>query len=173
MKLNILRSFLKRKLKVTVVPWNQSPFELDENFDGIFFSNGPGDPSELPETVAIMKECFKRKIPTFGICLGNQIMALAAGAKTFKMKYGHRGQNQPCTELATGKCIITSQNHGFAVDPKKLPDDWEVSFINTNDKTVEGLKHKHLPFFAVQFHPEAAPGPTDAAYLFDEFVAML
>ena len=177
MKLNILRSFLKRGVKVTRFPWNQNPFEIEAiqgtKFDGIFFSNGPGDPEVMDETVEIMKACFERKIPTFGICLGSQIMARAAGAKTYKMKYGHRGQNQPCIDTQTGRCIITSQNHGFAVDEKTLPDDWIVSFVNANDGTVEGVRHKKLPFFSVQFHPESTPGPTDSNYLFDEFIAML
>ncbi|MBT4384745.1 glutamine-hydrolyzing carbamoyl-phosphate synthase small subunit [Candidatus Peregrinibacteria bacterium] len=177
MKLNILRSFLERGVKVTRLPWNKNPFEYaeenDVKFDGIFFSNGPGDPTMVPETIEIMKDCFEKKIPTFGICLGSQIMGLAAGGKTKKLKYGHRSQNQPCIELATGRCYITSQNHGFVLDASKLPDDWEVSFENANDGTVEGVKHKKLPFFSVQFHPEAAPGPTDTAYLFDEFISML
>ena len=177
MKNNILRSFLNRGLKVTILPWNKSPFEYEketgDHFDGVFFSNGPGDPAKMNETVAIMKECFERKIPTFGICLGNQIMGRAAGASTYKLKYGHRGQNQPCIDLKTGRCVITSQNHGYVVDPKGLPSDWEVWFENANDGTVEGLRHKRLPFFSVQFHPEAMPGPTDTTYLFDEFVAML
>ncbi len=173
MKLNILRSFLKRGLKVTRFPWNANPFEHGAEFDGIFFSNGPGDPAVMHETVAVMKECFARKIPTFGICLGSQIMGLAAGGKTYKLKYGHRGQNQPCIDLKTGRCVITSQNHGYAVKKDSLPNDWEVWFENANDGSVEGVRHKRLPFFAVQFHPEASPGPTDTAYLFDDFVAML
>ncbi len=179
MKLNILRSFLKRGIKVTRFPWDMSPFDHEEKigagrlFDGIFFANGPGDPEVLTETHAIMRECFRRKIPTFGICLGHQIMGIAAGAKTYKLKYGHRGQNQPCMDTKTGRCYITSQNHGFAVDEKKLPNDWEVSFANANDGSVEGLRHKKLPFFSVQFHPEASPGPTDTDFLFDEFVKML
>jgi carbamoyl-phosphate synthase small subunit len=174
---NILRSLVKRGVKVTQLPWNQNPFEYEEEhgvkFDGVFFTNGPGDPTQITETVDSMKQCFERKIPTFGICLGNQIMGLAAGAKTYKMPYGHRGQNQPCIEVATGRCYITSQNHGFAVDADSLPKDWEVSYINANDNSVEGLRHKKLPFFSVQFHPEACPGPTDTAFLFDEFVGML
>jgi carbamoyl-phosphate synthase small subunit len=177
MKTNILRSFLKRGVKVTVFPWNANPFEYekekDVHFHGIFFSNGPGDPAVMHETVAVMKEAFAHKRPTFGICLGNQIMGLAAGGKTFKLKYGHRGQNQPCIDLTTGRCYITSQNHGFAVDPKSLPKDWEVWFENANDGTVEGLRHKKLPFFSVQFHPEACPGPVDTAFLFDEFIGLL
>lgn len=174
MKLNILRNFLKRGIKVTRFPWNVSPFEEGYGpFDGIVFSNGPGDPELMAETVAIMQECFKRKIPTFGICLGNQIMGIASGGKTYKLKYGHRAQNQPCIDTRTGKCYITSQNHGFAVDKKSIQEDWEISFINANDDTVEGLRHKKLPFFSIQFHPEASPGPTDTAFLFDEFIEML
>ena len=173
MKYNILRSFLEKGLKVTRLPWNQNPFDLDEEFDGIFFSNGPGDPETVQETAEIAKACLEKKIPTFGICLGTQMLALAAGAKTFKLKYGHRGQNQPCIDTRTGRCYITSQNHGFAIDPKTLPEDWEVSFENANDGTVEGIRHKRLPFSAVQFHPEATPGPTETEFLFDEFIEML
>ena len=176
-KLNIIRSLLARGLKITRFPWNESPFRYAEGkgvkFDGVMFTNGPGDPAVMTETVDIMKECFEKKIPTFGICLGNQIMGLAAGAKTYKLKYGHRGQNQPCIHVPTGRCYITSQNHGFCVDAKKLPSDWEVLFENANDGSVEGLRHKKLPFFSVQFHPESTPGPTDTAFLFDEFVEML
>lgn len=177
MKHNIIRSFLARGVKITRLPWNMNPFEYEEKkgvkFDGIFFANGPGDPAVLKEPVENMKECFKRKIPTFGICLGHQIMGVAAGAKTYKLKFGHRSQNQPCIDTRTGRCYITSQNHGFVVDDKSLPDDWEVSFVNANDGSVEGLRHKNLPFFSVQFHPEACPGPTDTGFLFDEFIAML
>ncbi len=176
-KNNTLRSFLNRGIKLTRFPWNADPFTYEEKtgikFDGVFFSNGPGDPAMMEETVTIMKECFARKIPTFGICLGTQIMGIAAGAKTYKLKYGHRGQNQPCIHLPTGRCYITSQNHGFAVSPKNLPKDWEVLFENANDGCVEGLRHKTLPFFSVQFHPEASPGPTDTGFLFDEFVSLL
>lgn len=177
MKLNILRSFLRRGIKVTRLPWNMSPFEYEaktgEKFDGIFFSNGPGDPEKVTETIEIMKECLEKKIPTFGICLGTQIMALAAGAKTYKLKYGHRGQNQPCIDTRNNRCYVTSQNHGFAIKESSLPDDWEVSFENANDGTVEGIRHKKLPFFSVQFHPESTPGPTDTEFLFDEFLEML
>jgi len=176
-KTNILRSFLNRGCKITVFPWNESPFayqkENDMEFDGYFFANGPGDPEQLDETVEIMKEALSQNKPVFGICLGNQIMGRAVGAKTYKLKYGHRGQNQPCIDLLTGKCYITSQNHGFAVDPKGLPKDWEVWFENANDGSVEGLRHKTKPFSSVQFHPEACPGPTDANHLFDDFIATL
>ncbi len=177
MKLNILRSFLQRGVKVTRFPWNANPFEYEKEhgvkFDGVFFSNGPGDPARLPEPVAVMKECFERKIPTFGICLGSQIMGIASGAKTYKLKFGHRSQNQPCIDTRTERCYITSQNHGFAVDEETIPSDWEMSFMNANDGSVEGVRHKKLPFFSVQFHPESTPGPTDTAFLFDEFLAML
>jgi len=191
MKLNILRSFLKRGISVTRVPWNYNPWgktlAMRENtrgahsatlhalcpFDGIFFSNGPGDPAKLPEIVETMKEAFRRKIPTFGICLGSQIMGLAAGGTTFKLKFGHRSQNQPCIDLETGRCYITSQNHGYSVDAKSLGKDWKVWFKNANDQTVEGIKHKSLPFASVQFHPEATPGPTDTSGLFDQFISQL
>lgn len=173
MKLNILRSFLDRDISVTRVPWNHDIWKMNEKWDGVFFSNGPGDPAIMDETLEIMKGAFERKIPTFGICLGSQIMGRAAGGKTYKMKFGHRSQNQPCTDLETGRCVITSQNHGYAVDPKSLGKDWRVWFENTNDQTVEGIKHKSLPFSSVQFHPEATPGPTDTNYLFDQFVETL
>lgn len=173
MKLNILRSFLSRGITVTRVPWNYDIWTMGIDFDGVFFSNGPGDPAIMDDTVAIMKEGFKRKKPTFGICLGAQIMGRAAGGKTFKMKFGHRSQNQPCLDLETGRCVITSQNHGYAVDPASLSKDWKVWFENANDRTCEGIKHKTLPFFSVQFHPEATPGPTDTDYLFDKFVDLL
>lgn len=176
-KTNILRSFLKRGVKITIFPWNQSPFAYEKAngmaFDGYFFANGPGDPERLDEVVDTMKEALAQPKPVFGICLGNQIMGRAVGAKTYKLKYGHRGQNQPCIDLQTGRCYITSQNHGFAVDPAGLPKDWEVWFENANDGSVEGLRHKSKPYFSVQFHPEACPGPTDTDYLFDRFIEML
>lgn len=175
MKLNILRSFLKRGISVTRVPWNYDFWEKmsKTKFDGVFFSNGPGDPAMMSETVSIMGKGLKKKVPTFGICLGSQIMGIAAGGKTYKLKFGHRSQNQPCIDLDTGRCVITSQNHGYAVDGKSMSKDWKVWFENANDGTVEGVKHKSLPFFSVQFHPEATPGPTDTQYLFDKFVALL
>lgn len=173
MKLNILRNFLDRDITVTRVPWNHDIWKMDTKWDGVFFSNGPGDPAMMKETIDIMKEGFKRKIPTFGICLGSQIMGIAAGGKTFKMKFGHRSQNQPCVDVDTGRCYITSQNHGYAVEPKSMSKDWKVWLVNANDGTVEGIKHKTLPFFSVQFHPESTPGPNDTYELFDQFVNAL
>ncbi|MEK7171659.1 MAG: glutamine-hydrolyzing carbamoyl-phosphate synthase small subunit [Patescibacteria group bacterium] len=173
MKNNILRSLLERDLTVIRVPWNYDIWKAKYKFDGLFISNGPGDPSVLKATAEVVKKAFEKQIPTFGICLGIQIMAIAAGAKTYKLKFGHRAQNQPVSDLKTKRCYLTSQNHGFAVNAKSLPKGWEVWMVNANDKTVEGIRHKRLPFMAVQFHPEATPGPTDTEFLFDEFVRML
>jgi len=180
-KNNTLRNFLRRNIRVIRVPWNYDFFAepiLDTTgkpyvIDGIFISNGPGDPSLLEETVQIIQKAFALKMPTLGICLGNQLMGIAAGAKTYKLKFGHRGQNQPCMNTETERCFMTSQNHGFAIDPSTLPSDWKTLFININDQTIEGIKHVSLPFFASQFHPEAFPGPTDTEYLFDEFANLL
>lgn len=172
-KNNIIRSFLKRKVSVSLVPWNHDFKEDKEKYDGYFFSNGPGDPMSVPETHNAMKYALASGKPTYGICMGNQIMAIAVGGKTFKMKYGHRSHNQPCIDNETGRCYITTQNHGFAVDQKSLPKDWEVWFKNANDDTVEGIKHKSKPFAAVQFHPEAMSGPTDTDYIFDKFIDLL
>lgn len=174
MKNNILRNFLDRKISVYRVPWNYDFFQNKRlKFDGVFITNGPGDPSIIKETHQTIQTALNRNIPTFGICLGTQIIAIAAGASTFKLKYGHRSQNQPCTDLTTGRCYITSQNHGFAVDPKTLPKGWRVWFENANDQTVEGIRHMSKPFRAVQFHPEATPGPVDTEFLFDEFIKLL
>ncbi|MBI4039012.1 gamma-glutamyl-gamma-aminobutyrate hydrolase family protein, partial [Candidatus Daviesbacteria bacterium] len=142
-------------------------------YDGILVSNGPGDPKQAKKTILNIKEVLGRSIPLFGICLGSQILALAAGGETYKLKFGHRGQNQPVKDLITNKALITSQNHGFAVDMKSLGKDWQEWFINLNDGTNEGIRHKSKPFLAVQFHPEANPGPFDAGYLFDEFINYL
>ncbi|MBA4336321.1 carbamoyl-phosphate synthase (glutamine-hydrolyzing) small subunit [bacterium] len=172
-KNNIVRSLLARNLTVIRVPWNYDFFANGIKPDGIFLSNGPGDPMFVTQTHEIVKKSIESGIPVFGICLGNQIMAIAAGAKTYKLKYGHRAQNQPCMDLETGKCYITSQNHGFAVNEKTLPKEFKTWFINVNDKTVEGIKHKTKPIMAVQFHPESTPGPTDTSYLFDKFADML
>lgn len=178
MKRNILRSFLKRGVRVVRVPWDFDLDSYDGDIDGVFISNGPGDPKTCVPTIANLRKAIDRNILTFGICLGNQLMALAIGGDTYKLKYGHRGANQPCVESAKDegrgtKCIITSQNHGFAVDGDKLPKGWHVWWKNANDDTVEGIRHESGRFFAVQFHPEATPGPEDANYLFDEFVSLM
>jgi len=168
MKANILRSFLRRGVKIHRVPWDHD--FTKERWDGLFLSNGPGDPAQCGKLTAHLKAAFALNKPIFGICLGSQIMGLAAGAQTYKLKYGHRSQNQPCIDAATERCHITSQNHGYAVAEDTMPKDWKVWFTNGNDRTVEGIRHRSLPFRAVQFHPEACPGPTDTAFLFDEFV---
>ncbi len=173
MKNNILRSLLSRNLTVTRVPWDYDFIEAGLEFDGIFMSNGPGDPSMLKPLHKTIKKAMELKKPIFGICLGTQIMAIAAGAKTYKLKFGHRSQNQPCIDTETGRCYITSQNHGFAISEKSLPKGWKVWLKNANDGTVEGIKHETLPFFSCQFHPEATPGPTDTVHFFDEFADML
>ncbi len=171
MKENIIRSLLEFPLKIKRVPFDYDYSE--EEFDGIFISNGPGDPIVCKETVAILQKALKRKKPVFGICLGAQLLALAIGAKTFKLPYGHRGQNQPCEYLENGRCFLTSQNHGYAIDEKTLPKGWEVTYRNLNDSSVEGIAHKTHPFFAVQFHPEASPGPVDNLWLFEKFYKSL
>lgn len=173
MKNNIIRELLKRDLTVLRVPWDYDFIEAGEEFDGIFLSNGPGDPALLEPLVNTVRKALALKKPIFGICLGTQIMAIAAGGKTYKLKFGHRSQNQPCTDQFTGRCYITSQNHGFAIEEKSLPKDWKVWLKNANDDTVEGIKHNTLPYFSCQFHPEATPGPTDTVHFFDEFAKML
>ena len=172
-KHNILRSFLGRGVKVIRLPWDYDVKKLNEKYDGLFISNGPGDPKTVMQATESIKYAMKEGKPIFGICLGIQLLALAVGADTYKLKYGHRSANQPCTDLKTGRCYITSQNHGYAVNAKTLPKGWEVWFKNANDGTVEGIKHIRKPWFAVQFHPEASPGPEDAAYLFDEFIDLM
>jgi len=173
MKNNILRSLLKRNLTVHRVPWDYDFVNSELEFDGIFLSNGPGDPAMLKTLHKNVKAAFDLKKPIFGICLGTQIMAIASGAKTYKLKFGHRSQNQPAIDTETGHCYITSQNHGFAIDPKSLGKGWKVWLKNANDETVEGIKHEELPFFSCQFHPEATPGPTDTMHFFDLFAEML
>ena len=172
-KNGIFRNFLKRGIRILRCPFDQNPFELDEPIDGLFISNGPGDPEQCVETIAIVKHALEKEIPIFGICLGNQILSLAAGGQTQKMKYGHRGVNQPVQDVKTGKCIITSQNHGFEVKSSSLPEDFEVWFQNLNDKSIEGIRHKTKPICSVQFHPEACAGSEDAEYLFDAFIKTL
>jgi carbamoyl-phosphate synthase small subunit len=154
-------------------PFDVNPYESDSEFDGIFFSNGPGDPETVTETIATMKDALAKDKPIFGICLGNQMLGLAAGGTTEKMKYGHRGVNQPVEDLETRHCIVTTQNHGYVVAKDTLPTDFKVWFKNLNDDSVEGIKHISKPFFAVQFHPEACAGPEDAEYLFDTFIKTL
>jgi carbamoyl-phosphate synthase small subunit len=171
MKYNILRRFAAHGCDVTVYPAS-TPAKtlLESNPDGVFFSNGPGDPAVLDYAIENAREVVASNVPTFGICLGHQVLGLALGAKTFKLKFGHRGGNHPVKDLRTGKVEITAQNHGFAVDPKTLPADVEVTHLNLYDGTVEGLRHTGRPVFCVQYHPEAAPGPHDADYLFEEFL---
>lgn len=171
MKENIVRSFVGRGAKIVRVPWDYD--FTNEKYDGLFLSNGPGDPTMCGKTIEHIREAMKVGKPILGICLGTQLMALAAGASTYKLKYGHRSQNQPCSVSGTERCYITSQNHGYAVDGKTLPNGWEVWFTNANDRSVEGIRHKSKPWKAVQFHPEAAPGPTDTAWIFDDFIAEL
>lgn len=170
-KASIIRSLLARGVTVIRVPWDYD--FLGERFDGVLISNGPGDPKMCREMIGHVRKVMERDIPTFGLCLGHQILALAAGCNTYKLKFGHRGQNQPCTEVGTNRCHITSQNHGYAVDAETLPPGWDPWFTNANDGTNEGLRHRSRPFRSVQFHPEAAPGPVDTNFLFDEFVGLL
>jgi len=168
---SIVRSLLKRNLKIKRVSWKYD--FTDEKYDGILISNGPGDPKMCDETVKIVRKVMDKAIPIFGICMGNQILSLAAGADTYKLKFGHRSQNQPCVEIGTKRCYITSQNHGYAVDGRSLPEGWEPWFTNANDGTNEGIRHISKPFMSVQFHPEAAPGPVDTEILFDDFLRMI
>ena len=173
LKFNILRRLRQAGFEVEVVSSTTTAKEvLEKNPDGVFLSNGPGDPAALGYIHEELKQLIGRK-PIFGICLGNQLLAHAFGGNTFKLKFGHRGGNQPVKDLRTGKISITSQNHGFAVDPASLPEDVEVTHVNLNDGTVEGMRHKSHPVFSVQYHPEAAPGPNDAAYFFEEFAALI
>jgi carbamoyl-phosphate synthase small subunit len=168
-KRNILRRLASYGCRVIVVPADTSPEEiLKYNPDGIFLSNGPGDPSAVTEGIATAKALLKSDKPVFGICMGHQILGLSLGAETFKLKFGHRGLNHPAG--LTQQVEITSQNHGFAIDPDSLVPEVEITHLNLNDRTVAGLKHKTLPLFSVQYHPEASPGPHDADYLFDRFV---
>ncbi len=173
-KKNILRMLAERGCKVTVVPAQTSAAEvLEYQPDGIFLSNGPGDPQPCDYAIAAAKELIETGIPTFGICLGHQIMALASGAKTFKMKFGHHGANHPVKDLDTGRVSITSQNHGFAVDEKTLPANLRATHISLFDNTLQGLERTDKPAFCFQGHPEASPGPHDIGYLFDRFIALM
>lgn len=172
-KRGIIRSLISRGVSVVRVPDDYPPEKILEfNPDGLVISNGPGDPAQcraVPNVIALLKQ----DLPILGICLGHQILALAAGARTFKLKFGHRSQNQPCLEEGTRRCYLTSQNHGYAVDASTLPSDWSIWFTNANDGTNEGVRHKKRPILGVQFHPEACPGPTDTDFIFDLFLEQL
>lgn len=167
-KRNLTRDLLERKVEVITVPWDFDPFASEIKFDAIIISNGPGDPKQVVKTIETVKKSLKLKIPTFGVCLGHQILSLAAGGDTYKLKFGHRGQNQPCILTGTNKCYLTTQNHGFAVG--KLPPGFRTWFTNANDNTNEGIIHQSSPFMSVQFHPEVTPGPMDTDWLFDYFL---
>jgi carbamoyl-phosphate synthase small subunit len=167
-KSSIVKSFLARGIEVVRAPWNYPLADL--KFDGLLISNGPGDPKMCSDAIRNIQKIMQKSLPVMGICLGNQLLALAAGADTYKLKYGHRGQNQPCVDMGSGRCYITSQNHGYAVDERTLPRNWEPLFRNANDETNEGIRHRSKPFFSAQFHPEANPGPVDTAFLFDDFI---
>ena len=170
-KNNIIRCLVKRGVKVVRVPWDYDFTNM--KYDGLFISNGPGDPEMAQKTIEHLRVALNGDRPIFGICMGNQLLSKAAGAKTYKLKYGHRSHNQPVMEVGTNKCYITSQNHGFAVDNNTIPEGWEPLFINMNDGTNEGIRHKSKPFFSAQFHPEASSGPKDTELLFDEFIKLL
>ena len=172
-KANIIRCLIRRGVEVIRVPWDYDFNQLD--FDGLFLANGPGDPERCEVTVEHIRTFLNNKMvrPCMGICLGNQLLARAAGAKTYKLKYGHRSHNQPVQRVGTSQCFITSQNHGFAVDDSTLPEDWEPLFVNMNDGSNEGIRHKTNPWMSAQFHPEACSGPTDTEWMFDEFVSLL
>ncbi len=166
-KQNIIRSILARKFKVTVVPWNTDVTKLQFPFSAVIISNGPGDPQKAKITINNVRKIVAQKIPTLGICLGNQILTLAQGGTTYKLKFGHRSQNQPVVETGTNKCYLTTQNHGFAVG--RIPQGFREWFYNANDNTNEGIIHKNLPIMSVQFHPESSPGPLDTDWVFDYF----
>ncbi len=169
-KRNIVRCLLKRDVQIVTVPWDYDLFAADNDiqFDGIIISNGPGNPKMAQQTIATVRTALENTVPTLGICMGNQILTLAAGGDTYKMKFGHRSQNQPCVMRNTQRCYITTQNHGFAVG--EVPEGFEPWFVNANDGTNEGIQHIAKPFMSVQFHPEAAPGPVDTEWVFDYFL---
>jgi carbamoyl-phosphate synthase small subunit len=169
-KENIIRSLLKRGSTVVRAFWDTSWEDYLPEVDGVFLTNGPGDPMDADRLISRVRNLFNHDFPIFGICFGHQILSLAAGAKTYKLKYGHRSVNQPVKDLLTGRCYITSQNHGYVVQTESLSRDWQPWFVNLNDGTNEGICHKTKPYSSVQFHPEASPGPNDTAFLFDRFI---
>lgn len=170
---NLIRSVVQRGATVIRAPWFADLAALANDVDGVLLGNGPGDPKDLPELVTQVRGLLQRpNLPIFGVCLGNQILALAAGGDTFKLPYGHRGVNQPVQEIGTRRCFITSQNHGYAVRESSLPRDWEPWFVNLNDGTNEGIRARFKPVFSVQFHPDAGPGPRDTGFLFDTFLQL-
>ena len=171
-KANIIRSLLSRGVEVIRVPWNYDYTDME--FDGLFLANGPGDPDMCEESVNIIRKQISRsRKPICGICMGNQLLAKAGGATIYKLKYGHRSHNQPVRQVGTNKCYVTSQNHGYAVDAKTLETDWEELFVNMNDGSNEGIRHKTNPWFSSQFHPEACSGPVDTSFIFDKFIDTL
>lgn len=171
-KANIIRELIQRGVEVVRVPWNYDYTDME--FDGLFMANGPGDPDMCSEAVEIIRKQMSRsRKPICGICMGNQLLSKAAGATIYKLKYGHRGHNQPVRMVGTEKCFITSQNHGYAVDARTLDKDWEELFVNMNDASNEGIRHKENPWFSSQFHPEACSGPVDTEFMFDKFVETL
>lgn len=170
-KHNIIRCLTRRGVKVVRVPWDYDFTKIP--YDGLFISNGPGNPDMAEATVRHLRQAMEIGKPICGICMGNQLLAKAAGAKVYKLKYGHRSHNQPVRRVGTNQCFVTSQNHGFAVDSATLPDEWEPLFVNMNDGTNEGIRHKTKPFFSAQFHPEASSGPKDTEFFFDEFISMI
>ena len=170
-KHRILRCLADRGVELIRVPWDYDFNQLD--WDGLFISNGPGNPGLCDATVAHIRRALEGDKPVCGICMGNQLLSIAAGASTYKLKYGHRSHNQPVRQVGTNKCFITSQNHGFAVDESRLPEGWAPFFGNMNDGTNEGIRHASKPFFSAQFHPEASSGPVDTDFFFDDFVALL
>ena len=170
-KANIIRCLMKRGVEIIRVPWDYDFNSLD--FDGLLISNGPGNPDNCQVTVNHIQRAMQNNKPVFGICMGNQLLAKASGATVYKLKYGHRSHNQPVRMVGTERCFITSQNHGYAVDSTTLNEEWLPLFENMNDGSNEGIRHRYKPWFSVQFHPEAAAGPTDTEFLFDEFIKLL